>query len=368
MIPFTVVDVRDAESLVAEVLRSGSLEQGPMVTRFEDAFARIAGTAHAVAVNSGPAALVAALRALDLHAGDEVVLSPFTSVRMLSAILEAGVTVRFADISRDDFALDPDAAAAVIGPRTKVLLAAHLYGQTADLGKLAPLAEEHGLRLVEAAGQAIGAAFGGRPAGSHGLGCFSLDTAKNITTGDGGVVTCDDGELAARLRLLRDQGVHTGYRYGVPGHGNRMPELHAAIGLPQLAGLDGRIAARRRNARRLTIGLAGTPGLTVPCVLPGREHVWNRYTVLVGANAMLSRDELATELAARGIGTGTFYPRLAFDHDCFRGHPGLAPVSPAEFPVAAALTDQTLSLPVHPALRESDVDIVVDEVREALGA
>ncbi|NKQ53490.1 DegT/DnrJ/EryC1/StrS family aminotransferase [Amycolatopsis sp. K13G38] len=368
MIPITAVDVRDAEALVIEVLRSGVLAQGPMVARLEEGFARLTGTAHAVAVNSGTAALSAALEVLDLQPGDEVVTSPFTFVATLNAILERGATVRFADVTREDFALDPDAVATVLGPRTKVLMPVHLYGQTADMGKLVPLAEEHGLALVEDAAQALGASFLGKPAGSFGLGCFSLYATKNVTTGEGGVITCDDAEVADRLRVLRNQGMRDRYRYEVAGHNYRMSELHAAVGIPQLARFDELVAARRRNARQLTTGLTGTPGLAVPQVLPGRAHMWHQYTVLIGPHAMLSREELAAELADRGIATGIYYPKLVFDHDCFRGHPLIPAVSPSDFPVAKKLSEQAISLPVHPALSESDVDTIVREVREALGA
>ncbi|UQS21961.1 DegT/DnrJ/EryC1/StrS family aminotransferase [Amycolatopsis thermalba] len=368
MIPITAVDVRDAESLVVEVLRSGTLAQGPMVARFEDAFARAAGTAHAVAVNSGSAALTATLRALGLGPGDEVITSPFTFVATLNAILATGATVRFADITREDFAVDPDAVAAEITPDTRAILPVHLYGQTADLGKLAPLAEEHELYLVEDAAQAVGATFAGRPAGSFGVGCFSLYATKNVTTGEGGVITTDDAELADRLRVLRNQGMRTRYSYEVPGHNYRMSELHAAVGIPQLDKLDELIAARRRNARQLSVGLAGTPGLAVPAELPGREHVWHQYSVLIGPHAMLARDELVAELAARGIGTGVYYPKLVFDHDCFREHPQIPAVSRQDFPVALKVTEEVLSLPVHPGLSEADVDTIVREVREALGA
>jgi perosamine synthetase len=368
MIPLTVVDVRDAESLVVEVLRSGGLAQGPMVARFEGAFARVAGTAHAVAVNNGTTALVAALQVLGLGPGDEVITSPFTFVATLNAILEAGATVRFADVSREDFALDPEAVARAIGPRTKVLMPVHLYGQMADMGKLAPLAAEHGLHIVEDAAQSVGSTFQGQPAGSYGLGCFSLYATKNVTTGEGGVLTCDDDGLADRLRVLRNQGMRARYEYEMAGHNYRMSDLHAAIGIPQLAKLDESIAARQRNARQLSTGLAGTPGLAVPAVLPGRSHVWHQYTVLIGPHAMLSREELAAELTERGVGNGVYYPKLVFDHDCFREHPQIPAVSPEDFPVAHALTREALSLPVHPALSESDVDTVVREVREALGA
>jgi perosamine synthetase len=368
MIPITVVDVRDAEDLVVEVLRSGSIAQGPMVKRFEDAFARVAGIRHAVAVNSGTTALVAALQALELRPGDEVVTSPFTFVATLNAILEAGATVRFADISGDDFALDPDRVAEVIGPRTKVLMPVHLYGQTADMGKLAPLAAEHGLHLVEDAAQAVGATFDGRPAGSYGLGCFSLYATKNITTAEGGVITCDDDALADRLRVLRNQGMRSRYQYEVAGHNYRMTDLHAAVGIPQLEKLDTLTAARQANARRLSEGLAGTPGLSVPRVLPGREHVWHQYTVLIGPHAMLSRDELSAELTAQGVGNGVYYPKVVFDYDCYRGHPLIPDISPGDVPVASSVAAQALSLPVHPALSESDLDTVIAVVREVLGA
>ncbi|MDT8910285.1 DegT/DnrJ/EryC1/StrS family aminotransferase [Amycolatopsis sp. PS_44_ISF1] len=368
MIPITVVDVRDAEDLVVEVLRSGAIAQGPMVERFEGAFAPIAGTKHAVAVNNGTTALVASLQALDLEAGDEVITSPFTFVATLNAILEAGATVRFADIRRDDFALDPDAVAAAVTDRTKVLMPVHLYGQTADMGKLAPLAAERGLEIIEDSAQSVGASFEGRAAGSYGIGCFSLYATKNVTTAEGGVITTDDDELADKLRVLRNQGMRARYQYEVAGHNYRMTDLHAAVGIPQLEKLDQLTAARQANAKRLSEGLAGTPGLDIPRVLPGREHVWHQYTVLIGPHAMLSRDELASALTAHGIGNGVYYPKIVFDYECYRGHPLIPDAKVEDYPVAGAVAAQALSLPVHPHLTESDVDQIVETVREALGA
>jgi dTDP-4-amino-4,6-dideoxygalactose transaminase len=368
MIPITVVDVRDAEDLVVEVLRSGAIAQGPMVKRFEDAFAGVAGTEHAVAVNNGTTALVASLQVLDLRPGDEVITSPFTFVATLNAILEAGATVRFADIRRDDFALDPDAVAAAISPRTKVLMPVHLYGQTADMGKLGPLAAEHGLHLIEDSAQAVGAAFDGRPAGSFGIGCFSLYATKNITTAEGGVITTDDDELAGKLRVLRNQGMRARYRYEVAGHNYRMTDLHAAVGIPQLRKLDELTAARRRNAKRLSEGLAGTPGLDVPRVLPHREHVWHQYSVLVGPHAFLERDEFAAALTEKGVGNGIYYPKIVFDYDCYADHPLIPDASVTDFPVAASVASQVLSLPVHPKLSDSQLDTVIETVRDVLGA
>ncbi|MCP2262304.1 dTDP-4-amino-4,6-dideoxygalactose transaminase [Streptoalloteichus tenebrarius] len=365
MIPITVVDVRDAEPYVLEVLRSGVIAQGPMVRRFEESFAAVAGTRHAVAVNNGTTALVAALQVLDLQPGDEVITSPFTFVATLNAILEAGATARFADIREDDFCVDPDAVAAAIGPRTKVLMPVHLYGQTADMGKLAPLAEEHGLRLVEDAAQAHGATFDGRGAGSFGLGCFSFYATKNITTGEGGAITTDDDALADRLRVLRNQGMRQRYQYEVAGHNYRMTDLQAALAVPQLEKIDQVTARRKANAERLNAGLAGLPGLRTPAELPGRSHVWHQYTVLVTDEAPVTRDELAERLGEKGIGHGVYYPKVVFDYDCYRGHPG---VVATDVPVASRVARQCLSLPVHAAMSDADVDTVVAAVREVFGA
>ncbi|MBW4719612.1 DegT/DnrJ/EryC1/StrS family aminotransferase [Saccharothrix obliqua] len=365
MIPITVVDVAAAEELVLQVLRSGAIAQGPMVKRFEDEFGKVAGVPHAVAVNNGTTALVASLQVLGLQPGDEVVTSPFTFVATLNAILEAGATARFADISEDDFNLDPAAAARAVTPRTKVLMPVHLYGQMADMGRLAPLAREHGLAVVEDAAQAVGATFEGRPAGSYGLGCFSLYATKNITTAEGGVITTSDDDLADRLRVLRNQGMRARYQYEVAGHNYRMTDVHAAIGIPQLERLAEVTEARQRNAEALTKGLADVRGLKTPAVLPGRTHVWHQYTVLVTDDAPVSRDEFAAKLTEKGIGNGVYYPKTVFDYDCYRDNPN---VVAADVPVAERVARQALSLPVHPKLTDADVDAIVGAVREVLGA
>ncbi|NUT94524.1 MAG: DegT/DnrJ/EryC1/StrS family aminotransferase [Saccharothrix sp.] len=365
MIPITVVDVAAAEDLVLQVLRSGAIAQGPMVKRFEDAFSGVAGVPHAVAVNNGTTALVASLQVLDLQPGDEVVTSPFTFVATLNAILEAGATARFADISDEDFNLDPAQVEAALTERTKVLMPVHLYGQMADMGRLVPLAEKHGLALVEDAAQAVGATFEGRPAGSYGLGCFSLYATKNITTAEGGVITTADDTLADRLRVLRNQGMRQRYQYEVAGHNYRMTDVHAAIGIPQLEQLATITEARQRNAEALTKGLDGVKGLRTPRVLPGRTHVWHQYTVLITDDAPVSRDELAAKLTEKGIGNGIYYPKTVFDYDCYRDNPN---VVASDVPVAERVARQALSLPVHPKLTDAEVDTIIGAVREVLGA
>jgi len=353
-VPISVVRLGAAEEdLVLEVLRSGMLAQGPKVAELERLFADIAGTSHAVAVNNGTTALVAALQALQLEPGDEVVTSPFTFVATLNAALEAGATVRFADIGLDDFNVDPAAVAAALTPRTRVIMPA-----------LTQLAAASDVTIVEDAAQAHGAAVGGRAAGSFGVACFSLYATKNVTTGEGGVVTTDDDVLADRVRLLRNQGMRARYQYELAGHNYRLTDLQAAVGIPQLRRLQELNAVRRANAAFLTEGLSGLPGLVTPVELPGRSHVFHQYTVRVLPTAPVSRGDLVERLSAAGIGTGVYYPRVVHDYPCYRDHPN---VIVSDAPNAARAAVEVLSLPVHPHLDPSDLDRLVGAVRGAFG-
>jgi dTDP-4-amino-4,6-dideoxygalactose transaminase len=366
MIPISSVQIPpETEETVLEVLRSGMLAQGPMVRRFEETFAELVGVRHAIAVNNGTTALVAALQVLDLEPGDEVLTSPFTFVATLNAILEAGATAVFADIRTDDFGLDAEAVMSAIGERTKVLMPVHLYGQCADMGALAPLAEQHGLRLVEDAAQAHAASIDGRGAGSFGLGCFSFYGTKNVTTGEGGMITTDDDALADRLRVLRNQGMRERYVYEVAGHNYRLTDLQAALAIPQLARIEETTAKRQANADRLIAGLADVGALRVPRQLPGRSHVWHQFTALVTDESPVARDELVARLAERGVGSGIYYPKLVFDYDCYRDDPR---VKTHDVPVAASVTERCISLPVHPGLSTDDVDTVVATLRDLLKA
>lgn len=364
MIPISTVQLGpDVEAAVLEVLRSGMLAQGRRVAEFEDAFARLCGVPHAVAVANGSVALTVALQALGVGPDDEVLTSPFTFIATVNAVLSTGARVRFADIGADDMALDPAAVKDAVGARTRVLMPVHLFGQTADMDPLVVVAEDRGLALVEDAAQAHGATYGGRAAGAFGLGCFSFYATKNITTGEGGLVTTADDVLADRMRVLRNQGMRARYEYEMVGHNHRMTDLAAAVGLPQLAGYPEQVARRRAHAARLSERLASVPGLTLPRELAGRGHVWHQYTVLVGPGTRVDRAGLAAGLAERGVGSGVYYPRLAFDYDCYRAHPG---VEPADTPVAASVAARCLSLPVHAALSAEDVERVADAVLEVL--
>ena len=353
------------ERLVLDVLRSGHLVQGPMVDRLEEAFAALCSVRHAVAVSSGTAALVAALEALGVGDGEEVVTTPFTFAATLNAILEVGATARFADIDADDFTLDPGELERQMSDRTGAVMPVHMYGQPAAMDEISALAERHRAALVEDAAQAHGASFQGRPVGSFGVGCFSFYATKNVATGEGGIITTDDAEIADRLRVLRDQGMRAKYEYEIPGHNYRLTDIQAALALPQLERLGELNARRARNAAVLSDGLLGAPGLVTPVVKSGRTHVFHQYTVRVTPEAKVDRDELATRLRGLEIGTGIYYPTVVYDAECFRQHPRVI-VEP--MPVAEQTAREVLSLPVHPWLTDADLDRVVASIRQALSA
>lgn len=354
----------EIEREVLDTLRSGVVAQGPKVKKFEEQFAELVGARHAVAVNNGTTALAAALEVQDLRPGDEVLTSPFTFVATLNAILDAGAIVRFADISADDFNLDPNSVAAAIGDRTKVLMPVHLYGQSADMAALGELSTRHGLRIVEDAAQAHGAEFDGKGVGTFGLGCFSFYATKNLTTAEGGMITTDDGDVADRLRILRNQGMRARYQYEMVGHNYRMTDLQASLALPQLPHYRQQVEQRRRNADLLSIGLKDIPGLRLPRELPNRSHVWHQYTVLVDEDSPVDRDELATRLSDAGVGSGVYYPKTAYDYDCYREHPR---VVIEDTPVASSVAGRCLSIPVHAHLTSGEVDTVISAVRTAMG-
>jgi dTDP-4-amino-4,6-dideoxygalactose transaminase len=366
MIPITTVRFgAEEEHQVLEVLRSGVIAQGPKVRELEERFASMHGVRHAVAVNNGTTALVAALETLGLQPGDEVITSPFTFVATLNAILEAGATATFADITDADFNVDPASVIANVSEKTKVLLPVHLYGQMADMDPLVEVAAERGLRILEDSAQSHGATYKGKYAGSFGLAAFSLYATKNLTTGEGGLITTDDDDIADTLRVLRNQGMRARYAYEMAGPNYRLTDLQAALALPQLDRYPEIVGTRKRNAARLIEELADVPGVVVPHELPGRSHVWHQFTVRVTADARVNRDEFVEALGAEGIGCGVYYPQLLWDYDAYRDHPR---VRRSPTPVAARVVTEVLSLPVHNALTDEDLSTIVAAVKKIAGA
>jgi perosamine synthetase len=362
MIPISrpLIDER-AEKLVLEVLRSGQLARGEMTVELERRFRDLSGCAEAVAVSSGTAALELTMESV-IRPGDVVVTTPFTFVATINAALRSGAVVRFVDIG-NDFNLDPELLAAAVDDRVQVILPVHLYGRPADMTAVTSVARESGATIIEDAAQAIGAEWDGKAVGSWGFGCFSLYATKNVTSGEGGVITTNDVEVGEQLRVLSNQGMSSQYEYVTAGTNRRMTELQAAIALPQVDDLSHLIAARRRNAHRLTMLLEDISGLRTPEDHPG--HVYHQYTVRVTPEAAITRDQLQKHLVSAGVASGVYYPRVVFNYDIFRSHPRVE-ISPV--PKAETAASEVLSLPVHPSLTESDLDRIGLATREAFSA
>jgi dTDP-4-amino-4,6-dideoxygalactose transaminase len=338
---------RDA---VWAVLQSGRLAQGPRVAELEARFAELVGVPHAVAVSSGTAALQLSLLALEIGPGDEVITVPFTFIASANSILYTGARPAFVDVAATDFCVDVDRVAAAITPRTRAIMPVGLYGQPADMPRLSALAADHGLALVEDAAQCHGAAIGDRRSGSWGIGCFSFYPTKNMTTGEGGMVTTSERGLVERLQLLRDHGMRVRYQHEALGYNLRMTDLHAAIGLAQLAKLPAFNARRREIAARYDAELRG---VITPRQRPGVTHVYHQYTLRVAR-----RDEFAAALAERGVGTGIYYPIPVHHQKPFRA----LGYGSRHLPVSERLAAEVLSIPVHPGLSDDDVSAVIEAV------
>jgi perosamine synthetase len=353
-----------AVAAVVSVLRSGQLAQGDEVVSFEREFATLCGTRHALAVSSGTAALTAALIGAGVGAGDEVITAAFSFAAVVNASLAIGAIVRFADVSIDDFAIDPASIDELVTARTKAIVPVHLFGQSADMTDILRIAREHDLRVIEDAAQSHGAEYEGRRVGGLGhAGCFSFYATKNITTGEGGMVTTDDDALAGEVRALRNQGMRERYQHVRPGFNWRLTDIQAALGRAQLPRYDDLVERRRRHAAALTEGLAELPGLVTPREMRGRCHVWHLYTVRITSDARLTRDALQRALAHDGIESAVHYPAALPDIAAF-GRPGCT--APVNVPVSRRLANEVLAVPVHQSLTDADVRRVVDRIRAHL--
>jgi dTDP-4-amino-4,6-dideoxygalactose transaminase len=353
MIPIARPQMGEEEKeRVWEALSSGSLAQGPRVLEFEAAFAAYVGAEHAVAASSGTTALHLALLGYGIGEGDEVITVPFTFIASANSILYTGARPVFVDINPGDFTMDPALVEAAITPRTKAVMPVSLYGQPADMPAIADIAERHGLAVVEDAAQAHGAAIGDRRSGTWGAGTFSFYPTKNMTTGEGGMVTTNDAELAERIRLLREHGMKVRYHHDVLGYNFRMTDIAAAIGLAQIGKLEGYNARRRAIAARYDAELSG---VITPRVRTGVTHVYHQYTILVR-----ERDAFAERLRERGVGSAIYYPIPVHRQKPFQA----LGYGDASFPVTDRLTDLVLSIPVHPSLSDDEVASVIGAVNE----
>ena len=341
---------------VDRVLRSGMIAQGPEVKAFEEEFSEHFGLGRAcVAVNSGTSGLHLGLLSSGIGPGDEVIVPSFTFAATANSVALTGATPVFADIALDDFTLDPSSVEASITDKTKAIMPVHLYGHPAKMSQLQAIADKHGLMLFEDAAQAHGASLNGTPVGAFGtFAMFSLYPTKNMTSGEGGMVSAANDEVERNLRLYRNQGMLQQYHNEVVGLNNRMTDIHAAIGRVQLTKVGAWTKQRQDNAAFLSSNLEG---VVVPAVADGAVHVYHQYTIRVEGD----RDGLSKALKDEyNVGSGMFYPvpnhRLKpFARDI-------------HLPNTEQAAQEALSLPVHPSLSQGDLERVVEAVNALVKA
>ena len=359
MIPINLPKIGEEEiEAVVKVLRSGPLTSalgaGPMVTQFEKKFAKFAGVKHAVAVNTGTAALHSAIVAAGVQQGDEVILPSFTFVATAEAVVVAGGKPVFTDINPETYNISPAEIEKNITKKTKAILPVDLYGFSADAKPIREIAARHGLAVVEDAAQAHGATYNGKPAGVFAdAACWSLYASKNMTTGEGGVITTDSAEVAETLRLIRTHGEKAKYASLMLGYNYRMSEIQAAIGLVQLEKLPAFVAKRRENAKRLTRLLAKKDRLQLSEETKDRQHSWYLYTVRLKNAAENERNKIVEELRQKDIGAEVYYANpvhlMPYYRENFGGR---------RLPETEKAAKQVFSLPIHPGVTEAQVDYI----------
>lgn len=345
----------EERAAVDRVLQSGMMVQGPEVAAFEKEFSTIVAGRHCIAVNSGTSGLHLALMALGITRGDEVIVPSFTFAATANAVALTGATPVFVEIDNRTFNIDFAAIEAAITPRTRAIQPVHLYGQPAAMKEIMAIASRHNLLVVEDASQAHMASLDEIPVGSFGsTGVFSFYPTKNMTSGEGGMISTSSDEVARQCRLLRNQGMEKRYANEIVGLNNRMTDIHAAIGRVQLTKLAGWTSQRRSNAKFFDENLKG---VVIPYVAPGAFHVYHQYTIRIVGH---DRDVFAAEMIKLGVGNGVYYPvpvhRLAsFGHTY-------------DLPETTRVCKEVLSIPVHPSLSQGDLETIVSVVNSIASA
>ena len=348
-----MIDWEEVEKVV-EVLESGMIAGGVVVEEFERAFAEYIGAKYGVAVFNGTIALDLALKACGVSG--EVITTPFTFIATANSILYQGARPVFVDIDERTYNLDPDEVMEAITPKTTAILGVHIFGHPFDVKAMKEICEDHNLVLIEDSAQAHGAEYDGRKVGSFGIGCFSFYATKNMTTGEGGMITTSDDDVFKNCRLLRNHGDVGKYDHVDLGYNYRMTNMQGAIGLVQLKKLEGMNELRRRNAKYLNKHIR-VEGLIKPYEEKNVKHVYHQYVVRVTEDFPMSRRDFMEYLISNGVGCAVHYPmpiymqplyvKLGFDCKC---------------PIAEEVASQVLSLPIHPALSSEELKKIVNVV------
>jgi dTDP-4-amino-4,6-dideoxygalactose transaminase len=357
----------EVSTAVLEILASGRYIGGPPVEGFEQQLAAYTGVTECVACNSGTDALLLALRALGIGAGDEVITTPFTFIATAEVVSIVGATPVFVDIDPTTFNLNIEQVAAAITPNTKAIIPVHLFGQPMDMTALMSVAGQHNLAVIEDCAQSTGASWDGKIVGSIGhIGCFSFYPTKNLGgCGDGGAITTNDPEIAAKLRMLRDHGQKSRYYYEEVGVNSRLDAIQAAILQIKLRFLDTWNHQRRAIASRYHEFLNQVPNIITPQELPGGVAVWNQYTIRIvddnkDAPDGSYRDWVRNELQKRGVGSMVYYPRSLHLQPVY-AHLGY---QPGQLPAAEQACHEVLSLPMFPELSTEQQDHVIYALKD----
>ncbi|WP_209691546.1 DegT/DnrJ/EryC1/StrS aminotransferase family protein [Methanomicrobium sp. W14] len=359
MIPIAKPLIQNEEiSAVTEVLRSGKLASGSKVKEFEERFADYCNTDFAVATNSGTSALHTALLAENITHNDEVIVPDFSFVATASSVLMCGAKPVFADINMDTYNIDYQNIEDLITSKTKAIICVHLFGNPCDMDKLIQIANEHDLAIIEDAAQAHGSKYHNKKAGSLGdAGCFSFYATKNMTTGEGGMITTSDPEVYEKAKKIIDHGQKGRYLHEILGYNYRMTDIAAAIGIEQLKKLDKFNSERQNNARRYNEKL-NADGIIKPHPMDNCEHVYHQYAIRVTEDYSMSREELIEYLRNNEIITAVHYP------SCISSQPLFNNKEP-DNSTSNRLSKEILSLPVHPSVKENEIKFICDLINEA---
>jgi len=366
-------------SAVVQVLRSGYYVQGPKVREFEEKFASYIGTTYAVATNSGTAALHVALAAAGIGPGDEVIVPALTFFATVESVIHNNAIPIFADIDPETYCLDPEDMERTISERTTAVIPVHLYGHPAEMDQIMEIAEEHKLLVIEDAAQAHGAEYKGRKVGSIGhIGCWSFYATKNMTTGEGGMITTDDPDIAKRAMLIRNHGMTSRDEHSILGYNYRMNEIAAAIGIVQLSRLDKLNEVRTKNSLYLLEGLKDVEWLEIARIKPYVKHAFFWCPVKVNEEALgMTTRELVIELKRRGVEVRHRYvtplykqPVLINKNAYPRNCPFNCPFynmrvdySNLNCPNAEAIAGKIIGLPNHPKLSRKELDMVISTLK-----
>lgn len=351
MIPIAKPQIGEEEiKEVTEVLKSGMLAQGKKVKELEEQFAKYIGTKYAIATSSGTTALHVALLAHGIKPGDEVITSPFTFIASANSIMFCGAKPVFADIDENTFNIDPKRIEEKITPKTKAILPVHLFGQACDMDAICKIAEKHKLILIEDACQSHGAEYHGKKAGSFGTGCFSFYPTKNMTTGEGGMITTNDERVYSKAKLLREHGMPERYKHTMLGYNYRMTDISAAIGIVQLQKLEKYIQKRKENAEFFSKNIH-IPGIILPRTINNAKHVYNQFTMRITDQFKFKREELMQKLTEAGIGNVIYYPTPVYEQEPYKNQK-----YPADCKTAEKICREVLSIPIHPNVTLEDLE------------